>query len=299
VKRMNSFKHLTQVFIFACAVGCASASTLVSIKGCTYTYIDPVSGSMKPASGQFIYFDLCRPFNVLANQFNKTYIAYGPIVDTMQVLEVHGWDGEWLFRTYMEYTALACFYDRMLQKYIALDFSGVYEISISNGQMKRLVGFTPEMQSMPADAYAIDERRHWITFLNSSGEAFETVTTYDYVSGKLIASRDIVPAPEQQINPVWFDGATSTLIGYADRAFWKIDPLTGKRTLLAKSDYIPFGLAMGAIDPATHRLTFVGTDGKEHCFVVTIDLDTWKILYEPMISPDLSALPTGLAYLPI
>ena len=92
----------------------------------------------------------------------------------------------------------------MLQKYIALDFSGVYEISISNGQMKyvsvdavacscgcssiriplqsilqhnlnphthrRLVGFTPEMQSMPADAYAIDERRHWITFLNSSGE---------------------------------------------------------------------------------------------------------------------------------
>ena len=95
VKRMNSFKHLTQVFIFACAVGCASASTLVSIKGCTYTYIDPVSGSMKPASGQFIYFDLCRPFNVLANQFNKTYIAYGPIVDTMQVLEVHGWDGEW------------------------------------------------------------------------------------------------------------------------------------------------------------------------------------------------------------
>jgi hypothetical protein len=46
-------------------------------------------------------------------------------------------------------------------------------------------------------------------------------------------------------------------------------------------------------------LSFVGTDGKEHCFIVTIDMRAkpWQVVYQPLTTPDIMSLPTALAYM--
>jgi hypothetical protein len=48
----------------------------------------------------------------------------------------------------------------------------------------------------------------------------------------------------------------------------------------------------------THTLSYAGTDGKEHCFIVNVDLGAWKVASAPNISPDIASLPEAFVYLP-
>lgn len=50
----------------------------------------------------------------------------------------------------------------------------------------------------------------------------------------------------------------------------------------------------GVFDPVNQRMTFLGTDGKDKSYLVTVQNN--KVIYAPVLNMDLSDLPGGLVY---
>jgi len=250
-----------------------------------------------------VYVDAELIITVMADPGKDLYILHGFVDDTNQ--------GIWVYRasTYekllavtMERAVDSVYYDPALSKYYALDFNGIFEVDIKTGKFTPVLPFSPSFEFIDEDSMAYDTQLHRLTFMNSSAMPVDTLSTVDVVHGTIIGNYLLTPAPGQQVSPMTYAPQLPTgfVLGWADHKFSRINTTSGVMTTVMNTIYTPFDTLSTAVDPTGRTLSFVGTDGKEHCFIVTIDIRTvpWTVTCQPLTTPDITYLPSALAYFP-
>lgn len=72
----------------------------------------------------------------------------------------------------------------------------------------------------------------------------------------------------------------------------RIDTMTGRTVPIGPIAYAAF--QTGVFDPLTQSMTFLGTDGKQHSFLVTVR--NGKVVNAPLMPYHLNDLPGGITY---
>jgi len=265
-----------------------------------YGFINTTTGVVTKGPRLDITLELA--VSVMADVGRNLYILHGFTGDTEQGIQIfNSLTGDTVWKVDIEHSVDSVYYDSSLGdgRFFALDFSGILEVDIGTGALEVVLPFVPPFEDIEEDSTAYDPILHRITFINTSNPLLDTLSTVDVLTRRVVSNVPIRPKPGQQLAPMqWKPGNPSFVWAWADKKFSRINTATGELTTIIPTIYTPFDGLMTAADSTGTWLSFVGTDGKEHCFVVTLNVAStpWQVVAQPLISPDITMLPTALAY---
>eukprot|EP00823_Brevimastigomonas_motovehiculus_P002277 TRINITY_DN1423_c0_g1_i1.p1 TRINITY_DN1423_c0_g1~~TRINITY_DN1423_c0_g1_i1.p1 ORF type:complete len:286 (+),score=51.48 TRINITY_DN1423_c0_g1_i1:26-883(+) len=274
-----------------CWLTLVNSNILIGMTNCSLSLISGHISLVQSAA------ESCTPASVSADFANQNYISYY-LEDGMKWLQVVNINtGKEVSSTLIQSPLDMIFYDAKMKQIIAFTFEGLTLVDPKSGALSPYIVFPSPLPFIEEGSMAVDTKSSRFFFMNgSSGEDY--VTTIDYQKKQIsLSTQPIHPVPGQQISPMWFSG--DKLIGFADKSLLLINPISGELTKSMDLPYTPFDTSSD-VDTVNHRLTFVGTNGKEQCFIVTVDLTKWTVIKAVQTEQcdDFYRLSNALVYFP-